>query len=258
MIGLGLLEAIPGERLVALADPNDTDGDGISGRVSWAWSNAYQTLLPGRFGWKAGAATVRDQAAGAFSGDLGLSTNEHPAPYGDCTDTQTLCRAALNGGDPEVTPEMLDWVTFYSANLGVPQRQNPAKFAHGKAAFMDAGCARCHTPKHVTANLTDRDEHALQLIYPYTDLLLHDMGEDLADNRPEGIANGREWRTPPLWGIGLFQQVNGHQQLLHDARARNVEEAILWHGGEGQSARDHYAAMDAATRQHLIDFVNSL
>ncbi|MEL6979412.1 MAG: di-heme oxidoredictase family protein, partial [Pseudomonadota bacterium] len=133
----------------------------------------------------------------------------------------------------------------------------------GKEMFYEAGCISCHTPKHVTHRLeTDgaaaQPEQSFQLIWPYTDLLLHDMGEGLADGRPEGEATGREWRTPPLWGVGLTEAVNGHTFYLHDGRARSLLEAVLWHGGEAQAARDHAAALPKADRDALIRFLESL
>ena len=265
MIGLGLLEAIPAADILAAADPGDADGDGISGRASVVWSDVHDRPMLGRFGWKAGAPSVLEQTAGAFHGDMGLSTPLRPAGWGDCTPGQAACRAAPDGGDPaqggvEVDRTGLDLVTFYSRNLAPPARRDvdDPTVLRGKRMFHAAGCAACHTPKHVTHRLADRPEQSFQLIWPYTDLLLHDMGEGLADNRPEGVATGREWRTPPLWGIGLTEAVNGHTQFLHDGRARSLLEAVLWHGGEAQAARDAVAAMPAQDRAALIRFLESL
>lgn len=264
MIGLGLLEAIPTDDILALADPEDSDGDGISGRAQITWSQRFNAPMLGRFGWKAGMPTIEEQSASAFAGDLGISTPLHPDPWGDCTATQESCRDAPHGdGDArgtEIDAEGLDLVTFYSRNLGVPSRRNPgdAPVLRGKEVFYESGCANCHNPKFVTARLEDQPEQSFQLIWPYTDLLLHDMGEGLADNRPEGLATGREWRTAPLWGIGLTQQVNGHSLFLHDGRARSLLEAILWHGGEAQTARDKVVEMPPEDRAALIDFIESL
>ncbi|NUB46260.1 c-type cytochrome [Fertoebacter nigrum] len=266
MIGLGLLEAIPAADILALADPDDADGDGISGRPNIVWSVEYQVPMLGRFGLKAGAPTVRQQSAAAFAGDMGLSNPLFPDPSGECTMAQTLCRDAPAGQEPglrdglEVDGQSLDLVTFYSRNLGVPARRgmDDPQVLRGKAVFHDLGCAACHTPKHVTHRLHDQPEQSFQLIWPYTDLLLHDMGEGLADNRPEARATGREWRTPPLWGIGLSATVTGHSQFLHDGRARNLLEALLWHGGEAQTARDGVAALPAPDRAALIAFLESL
>jgi CxxC motif-containing protein (DUF1111 family) len=265
MIGLGLLEAIPAADILAAADPDDVDGDGISGRPAIVWSAEFDLPMLGRFGWKAGAPTVREQSAGAFAGDMGLSTPLHPAGWGECTAAQAACRAAPHGGDAihaglEVDATGMDLVTFYSRNLAPPARRgvDDPQVLRGKAMFNEAGCAACHTPKHVTHRLGDRPEQSFQLIWPYTDLLLHDMGEGLADNRPEGVASGREWRTAPLWGLGLTGAVSGHTQLLHDGRARNALEAILWHGGEAQAARDAVAAMPREDRAALLRFLDSL
>jgi CxxC motif-containing protein (DUF1111 family) len=266
MIGLGLLEAIPAADVLARADADDADGDGISGRANIVISAEYGVPMLGRFGLKAGAATVREQSAAAFSGDMGLSSPLHPDPWGDCTAAQADCRTAPHGQEPgvrdglEVDAASLDLVTLYARNLGVPARRDvddPAVL-HGKAVFHAARCAACHTPKAVTNRLDGQDAQSFQLIWPYTDLLLHDMGEGLADNRPEARATGTEWRTPPLWGIGLTGQVSGHTQFLHDGRARSLMEAILWHGGEAQAARDAVVALPKPDRDALIAFLESL
>ena len=213
-----------------------------------------------------GAPTVKEQSAGAFSGDMGLSNPLHPDPWGDCQTAQDKCRAAPNGQEPgirdglEVDAASLDLVTFYSRNLGVPERRNPdaPNVLRGKEIFYTLNCTGCHTPKHVTNRLKGQPEQSFQLIWPHTDLLLHDMGPGLADNRPEGRATGSEWKTPPLWGIGLTAQVSGHTQFLHDGRARNLLEAILWHGGEAQAARDGVAGLPKSDREALIAFLESL
>lgn len=266
MIGLGLLEAIPAADILALADPDDADGDGISGRAQIVPSVEFGVPMLGRFGLKAGAPTVKEQSAGAFSGDMGLSNPLHPDPWGDCTVAQAECRAAPHGQEAglrdglEVDAASLDLVTFYSCNLGVPARRglDDPSVLRGKEVFHSLGCASCHTPKHVTHRLEGRPEQSFQLIWPYTDLLLHDMGEGLADNRPEGRATGREWKTPPLWGIGMTKAVSGHTQFLHDGRARSLLEAILWHGGEAQAARDGVVTLPADDRAALIAFLESL
>ena len=266
MIGLGLLEAIPAADILALADEGDANNDGISGRPQIVPSAEFGTPMLGRFGVKAGAPTVREQSAGAFAGDMGLSTPLHPDPWGECTTAQPSCRDAPHGQEPdirdglEVDKPSLDLVTFYSRNLGVPERRNidDPQVLKGKEVFYTTGCQSCHTPKHVTNRLTDQPEQSFQLIWPYTDLLLHDMGPGLADNRPEGRATGSEWRTPPLWGIGLTAQVSGHTEYLHDGRARSLLEAILWHGGEAQPQRDTVAAMTSEDREALLAFLGSL
>jgi CxxC motif-containing protein (DUF1111 family) len=266
MIGLGLLEAIPVADILALADEGDADGDGISGRPQIVPSGEFGVPMLGRFGLKGGAPTVREQSAGAFSGDMGLSNPLHPDPAGDCTPLQSTCQDAPAGQEEgtrdglEVDSESLDLVTFYSRNLGVPERRNldDPTVLKGKEVFHTTGCQACHTPKHVTHRLDGQPEQSFQLIWPYTDLLLHDMGPGLADNRPEGRATGSEWKTPALWGLGLTETVSGHTQFLHDGRARTVLEAILWHGGEAQAQRDAVANMATEDREALLAFLGSL
>lgn len=263
MIGLGLLELIPEADILALMDENDRDGDGISGKANRVWSFVHKRMMLGRFGLKAASPTIKDQSASAFAGDLGLSTPLHMNPFGDCTKAQTFCRNAPHGankGAAEVTDEMLDLVTFYAQNLAVPKRRNPKDEAvlRGKALFHQSGCAGCHTPKFVTGPSSKNPHLAGQSIWPYSDLLLHDMGEGLADHSPEGRASGREWRTPPLWGIGLTRLVNGHTFFLHDGRARNLTEAILWHGGEAEDAKDRFSALSKQEREWLLAFLRSL
>ncbi|EPX85069.1 putative thiol oxidoreductase [Salipiger mucosus DSM 16094] len=263
MIGLGLLEAVPAADILAGADPEDADGDGISGRAAVVWSVEHDGPMLGRFGWKAGNPTIKEQSANAFAGDMGLSSPLQPAVWGDCANAQSDCRAAPDGGDAdgyEVTADGLDLVTFYSRNLAVPARRDmdDAAVLNGKRVFYETGCTACHRPKFVTHRLEDQPEQSFQLIWPYTDMLLHDMGEGLADERPEGRADGREWRTAPLWGIGMTEQVSGHATYLHDGRARSLLEAILWHGGEAQTQRDAVVAMEPADRADLIRFLESL
>jgi CxxC motif-containing protein (DUF1111 family) len=260
MIGLGLLEAVPEEDILALADPEDADGDGISGRPNLVLSEETGAPMLGRFGWKAGQPTIREQSASAFSGDIGISTSVLPDGWGECSEAQAGCREALDGGAPEADDQVLDLVTFYSRNLAVPARRDldDAEVLHGKRLFYEAGCAGCHAPKFVTARLPDQPEQSFQLIWPYTDMLLHDMGEGLADHRPEARASGSEWRTAPLWGIGLTGTVTGRESFLHDGRARTLLEAVLWHGGEAQAARDRVAGMSAGDREALVRFLESL
>ncbi len=264
MIGLGLLEAIPDAAILAYADPDDKDGDGISGRPNWIRETGDAARL-GRLGWKAGNPTVARQSAEAFAGDIGISSPLLNKPSGDCTEKQPLCLSATNGNTPpdtgaEINKELFDLVVFYSSNLAVPPRRDPRsdEVLRGKKLFGALGCAACHVPSFTTGDAPGGPHLSRQTIWPYTDLLLHDMGDGLADNRPEREANGREWRTPPLWGIGLTQTVNGHTFFLHDGRARNLLEAILWHGGEAERARNGFAGLGKADRDALIAFVNSL
>uniref|UniRef100_UPI003BA9CA02 di-heme oxidoreductase family protein n=1 Tax=Stappia sp. TaxID=1870903 RepID=UPI003BA9CA02 len=265
MVGLGLLEAIHPGDIEAMADPDDADGDGISGRVSRVLDPETGEMTIGRFGWKASERSVRSQSAGAFAGDIGISTPDVPRDHGDCMPAQTACFEMPSGtqprlGDTEAPDPVMDLVTFYSQNLALPARRNPGdpQVLAGKKIFHDLGCASCHRPKYVTSRKVEVPAHRFQLIWPYTDMLLHDMGEGLADNRPAGTATGREWRTAPLWGIGLTETVSGQQSYLHDGRARTLEEAVLWHAGEAEAARDGYAALEKRDRDALIRFLESL
>ncbi|MBR9868346.1 MAG: c-type cytochrome [Oceanospirillales bacterium] len=265
MIGLGLLEAVVAADIEALSDPEDLDNDGISGRTNRVWNSLTGQLDLGRFGWKAGNPTLIQQAAGAFNGDMGISTPFVPAAAGDCTTQQAGCLMQPNGNttqqdNAEASEAMVKLVEFYSRNLAPPARPDFDKpeVLKGKMVFHQSGCAACHQPTFTTAARIDMPEQSDQQIWPYTDLLLHDMGTALADNRPEFLASGSEWRTPPLWGIGLTQTVNGHTYFLHDGRARNLLEAILWHGGEAQTSRDQVINLPVAERTALITFLESL
>ena len=264
MIGLGLLEAVPAADILALADPTDSDGDGISGRANIVWSVEYDQPMLGRFGLKAGSPSVREQSAAAFSGDIGISSTLFPKGAGECTKEQVDCQNTLHGDQggqgTEIDDKGLDLVTFYSRNLAVPARRDVGdpNVLHGKKVFYTTGCTACHQPKFVTHRLKDRPAQSFQLIWPYSDMLLHDLGEGLADNRPEARATGREWRTAPLWGIGLTKQVSGHSYFLHDGRARSLLEAVLWHGGEAKDQRDAVIDMPKADRDALIRFLESL
>ena len=264
LIGLGLLEAIDESDILALADPEDDDGDGISGRANSVWSRQQGKVMTGRYGHKAGMATLDDQNQSAFANDLGLSVPLYPDGAGECTERQTICRNAPHGGSPqydglEAHAGITDLVGFYVRHLAAPSRRSvdDTDVKAGEALFHKIGCAGCHvdrfvTPKDAGPSLANR------VIQPYTDLLLHDMGEGLADHRPEGEATGREWRTPPLWGIGLAEHVNGHAFYLHDGRARSLLEAVLWHGGEAQTQRDAVARLSKTDRDLLIRFLESL
>ena len=265
MIGLGLLEAVPEEQILALVQSEAAKNDGISGKPNQVWSREHDKVMLGRFGWKAGIPTIAQQAAEAFNGDIGISSTMIPAGSGDCTEKQPDCLNAPSGNSPnyqnvEVGDELFKLVEFYSQNLAVPARRKPddPEVLKGKQVFYRIGCASCHNPKFVTGEVPGQPHLSHQLIWPYTDMLLHDMGEGLADNRPEGAASGSEWRTPPLWGVGLTETVSGHTLFLHDGRARNVTEAILWHGGEAEAARNKFAELSKADRAALLAFVNSL
>ncbi|MES2544022.1 MAG: di-heme oxidoredictase family protein [Bacteroidota bacterium] len=257
MIGLGLLEAISEDIILAFADVNDANGDGISGKPNYVYDVVSNTQKLGRFGWKANQPNIKQQVAGAFLGDMGITTslfpNENCPPGVDCN-------LISNGGSPEISDSNLNKVVLYSSTLSVPARRNYNKqnVLKGKKTFEIIGCTACHIPKIQTGNTHSITALRNQTIRPYTDLLLHDMGINLADNAPDYLATGNEWRTPPLWGIGLIQTVNNHTNLLHDGRAKNVTEAILWHGGEAENAKVKFKQLATDKRNELLDFINSL
>lgn len=261
MIGLGLLESVPDSDIEALADPDDADGDGISGRVNSVWSGVDQGMRLGRFGWKANVSSIEDQVANAALGDIGLTTRLHTVQ--NCESVQADCRAAYAqpaSDGPEIADAFLDKLVFYSRAIAVPkQRQErDPQVIRGQQLFRDAGCAACHMPTLKTGADAIEPELANQTFHPFTDLLLHDMGEGLADGRPDYDASGSEWRTAPLWGLGLIQEVNGHSFMLHDGRARGFAEAILWHGGEAEPAKERFRTLPKADREALIAFLGSL
>ena len=246
--GVGLIDAIPAAAIRAAADPDDRDGDGISG-VAVAGG-------AGRFGWRAAQASVEGQAARALALDMGLSTARYPNHWGDCAEAQQACRMRARAGAAaavEIDGTILDAIVQYTANLGPPARPDAARpdVLAGRAAFHGAGCAQCHTPSHVTGP-NAYPWLSGQTIWPYSDFLLHDMGEGLGD------AGGQEWRTPALWGLGRHGAVNGHAQYLHDGRAETLSEAVLWHGGEAARARDAFRALSPVDRDALLAFLSSL
>ncbi|WP_417585764.1 di-heme oxidoredictase family protein [Nitrincola sp.] len=264
MIGLGLLEAISDEDILAWEDPNDQNGDGISGKANRVWDIDAQATAIGRFGWKAGHPTIKQQNNSAFHEDIGISTSMYPQGYGGCTEQQTLCRQAPDGNSPhldnvEASDAVVSALQLYIQHLAVPARSSTQapEVAEGREQFYALGCNACHRPSYITAADAPAGL-ANQKIWPYTDLLLHDMGEGLADHRAEFNANGNEWRTPPLWGIGLTQATSGQTHFLHDGRARSLTEAILWHGGEAQIARNRFTQLDKPQRDALISFLESL
>ncbi len=265
LVGMGLLQAIPEATILSLADPNDSDNDGISGKVNYVWSVEKQQTVLGRFGWKANEPDVRQQVAGALSNDIGITSPVFPdaSLYGL---EQTLFGSLPNGSDspgmPELPEPFFTNTVFYTEALAVPQRRNwtDATVQHGKALFVQVSCAKCHNTQVKTGNFTDVPLLSNQTIHPYTDLLLHDMGADLADGRSDYLASGSEWRTPPLWGIGLVSVVNNNNGmfLMHDGRARTIEEAILWHGGEAENSKQAFMKLSKADRAAMIKFVNDL
>lgn len=259
MIGLGLLEAVPEADLLANADPDDTNGDGVSGHANRVIDPLTSTETIGRFGWKANQANLVSQNSGAAVGDLGITSPVHPVE--NCSPAQTACVSAPVGGNEiDMSQSFLDRLTLYTRLIAVPAQRNgdDPKVVAGMKLFETFGCASCHVMTLKTGADAVLPELANQTFHPFTDMLLHDMGPELADNRPDGLATGSEWRTQPLWGIGHFQATNGHQRLLHDGRARGVAEAVLWHGGEAEAAREAFRNASRQERDALVAFVNSL
>lgn len=257
IFGLGLLEALSENTILANADPDDKDGDGISGKPNYVWDVLQQKTVLGRFGWKANQPSLLQQTAAAYNGDMGITSFLFPA---ESSQGQTQFDSAPNSKSYELSDSLLYSTHFYIRSLAVPARRKvtDATVINGKALFAKAGCDKCHKTEMRTAVDVSFPAVSNQLIHPYTDLLLHDMGPGLADNRPDFQASGSEWRTPPLWGIGLTQKVNGHTNFLHDGRARDLMEAIMWHGGEAQAASNKVSNFTKAQRDALIAFLNSL
>lgn len=259
--GMGLIGLISEQDILALSDENDSNLDGISGRANKVWDVEKQAITLGRFGLKSNKPTLNMIVAGAFTNDLGITNSL--APNQPCTNLQPTCLKIPNGNDKdgiELPDHLLKLVINFNRDIAPVQRrdsQNKEVLA-GRKLFYQSGCNQCHNPRFVTQKSDQAPHLSEQIIWPYSDFLLHDMGPDLADGRPDFLATGNEWRTPPLWGIGLLSQVNGMATLLHDGRARTVEEAILWHGSEAELAKARFTSLDKQDRSRLIKFVNSL
>lgn len=258
IFGSGLLEVVAEAQILERSDPEDANGDGISGRPNRVWDHLAKRPVIGRFGWKSNQPDIAHQSAGAFSSEIGMSTSLRPGQ--NCTEAQTACRAVPDGGMPEISDEIFTHIVDYQQMLGVPVRRNleSRDVQRGAALFLDAGCESCHRATFTTAETPQQPWLSRQTIHPFTDLLLHDMGSELGDGRADFDASGSEWRTQPLWGIGLQQTVNGHTRFMHDGRARNASEAILWHGGEGERAKQAFLAMSKQERTALLAFIDSL
>lgn len=258
VVGLGLLEAVPEKTLRRLAAQDQRRTDGISGKMNLVWDVAAKRMVIGRFGWKAEQPSVRQQCAVAFNGDMGLTTTLFPDE--NYTTAESFCTNLPSGGHPEVSDEIFDAVVFYSRMLAVPARRDVTNkiVLRGQKVFEQLNCSVCHVPKLETGNVPGFPELTQQVIRPYTDLLLHDMGEGLSDHRQVFEAGQRDWRTPPLWGIGLVGTVNDHDNFLHDGRARGFDEAILWHGGEAEQSKEEFRRLNKSDRAALLRFLASL
>ena len=261
LAGMGLLEAIPEAAVIAQVDEEDKDNNGISGRPNWVWSITKKQTVLGRFGWKASQPTVVQQTASALHNDMGITSLLFPDEV--CSERQTACGKAPNGNGPsgtEIEAKLLSAMTLFTESLALPARGNwnDLGLLEGKKIFHSIQCSACHTPAFITSNNTENPALGNQAIWPYSDLLLHDMGEGLADNRNDFAANGREWRTAPLWGLNVAKRINPDAAYLHDGRARTLAEAILWHGGEAHNAREAFKALREEQRASLINFIESL
>ncbi len=258
VFGLGLLETVPEHVVLEAADPEDADRDGISGRPNRVWGVESGRTVLGRFGWKANQPNLRQQNAAAALGDIGLTSSMFPAE--NVVPGQEAAARAPSGGTPELADAYLERLTLYVRVLAVPAARNLADPAvrTGAKMFEALQCAACHRPSLKTEDQPTVPVLAWQTIHPFTDLLLHDMGDELADGREDFEASGREWRTPPLWGIGLTATVNRHTRFLHDGRARSIEEAILWHGGEAERARAAFMSLPRVERESVLAFLQSL
>jgi CxxC motif-containing protein (DUF1111 family) len=256
--GVGLLEAVPESTILDLADPDDRNHDGISGRPNHVWDQAAKATVLGRFGWKANQPNLNQQNAGAFDGDMGISSSLFPNE--GCSAAEEKCRAAPTGPTPQLRDDFLAEVTFYTKTLAVPGRRrvDAEPVRRGRKVFDAARCSGCHVGTLETGVVPDFPELSNQTIHPFTDMLLHDLGPELGDGREDFEASATEWRTAPLWGIGLVENVNRHSLFLHDGRARGFAEAILWHGGEAAASRDRFLQMSKADRDALLAFLESL
>lgn len=259
--GVGLVSLISDQDILALSDENDRNQDGISGRPNQVWNVETQRTELGRFGLKSNKPTLDMIVAGAFANDIGISNPLEPQQ--PCTPLQPSCSKISNGNDEdgfELPAELLQLVVNFNRNLAPVKRRHPnnKNVLAGRELFYQSGCYQCHNPSFTTQKSAEFPHLSKQVIWPYSDFLLHDMGPELADGRPDFLATGNEWRTPPLWGIGLLSQVNGMSTLLHDGRARTVEEAILWHSGEAEMAKNRFINLEKQDRDNLVQFVNSL
>lgn len=258
VFGSGLLEAIPEQQILERNDPEDADKNGISGRPNYVWDPLVGRAVLGRFGWKLNQPDIAHQTAAAFSSEMGMTSSFRPQEI--CMPVQKECVNAPTGGQPEISDEIFNHMVSYQRMLAVPVRRNldAPEVKRGAELFLDSGCESCHRATFKTGNVEGQPWLSGQTIHPFTDMLLHDMGEGLADGRADFAASGSEWRTSPLWGLGLQKTVNGHTRLLHDGRARDVSEAILWHGGEGERAKEAFRNLSQQDREALLKFIDSL
>ncbi|MEP7231678.1 MAG: di-heme oxidoredictase family protein [Ginsengibacter sp.] len=255
VFGVGLLENIPGQTILSFTDAGDKNGDGITGKANYIFDSTTNKNILGRFGFKANASTVLFQVATAYQQDMGVTSYVQPKES-----SRTQLQDDTKADDPELADSIVNAVAFYVRSLAVPARRNvnDADNKRGEQLFSQINCSGCHRPTVQTGVDINFPQLSNQRIHPYTDMLVHDMGAGLADNRADYLASGGEWRTTPLWGIGLFKKTNGVPFYLHDGRARTLEEAILWHDGEAKKAKDQFMQLDKTDRDKVIKFLKSL
>jgi len=249
LIGLGAIESISDKDILINEDIDDKNKDGISGKANWVYNPETNSTELGRFTWKGASASVKHQSANAAHNDMGLSNPLYPNH--NCTDAQVECQNALKGHhDFDLPMHRLDAITFYLKTLKIPLQRKSANFDKGEKIFNDLGCVKCHVDSFNTSDGVE--------IKPYSDFLLHDMGEQLSDGHTIFMAEKNEFRTPPLWGLGLYKKASGELNLLHDGRARSIEEAILWHGGEASNSARAFKALEKKDRDYLVEFLNGI
>lgn len=248
--GLGLIEDIKQEDILANVDEKDENADGISGRANWVYSPITKKTELGLYSWKASTTSILHQSAAAANNDMGLTTTIFKDE--NCTKTQKLCNEAPKPRDPiDITDLRLAAIDFYIKNKITYTRKKDESYEEGLEIFKNVDCAKCHISEFTTKKGFK--------IAPFTDMLLHDMGEGLSDGRSEFKASESEWRTAPLWGLALHKKINKKEvRLLHDGRARNFQEAILWHGGEAFLAKQKYMNLEKEQRQKLLNFLKEL
>lgn len=259
LIGMGLLENIPESTILSFVDAGDQNGDGIIGKANYVWDSYTKKTELGRFGVKANTSTLLMQVATAYQQDMGVTSYAQPVESADGQSQMSII-AKNSDPEPELVDSLLNYVTFYVQTLAVPARRDVLDSVnrHGEVLFTQVNCSGCHRTTMYTG-VNPAINLSSQRIHPYTDMLLHDMGDGLADNRPDYLATGREWRTPPLWGIGLLSRTNGGSAYyLHDGRAQTMEEAILWHDGEAAKAKQQFMQLSQADRSALLQFLSSL
>lgn len=256
LVGIGFLDAVPEETIVSIAEKQRAQN--FNGRPNQVWDAVDKRMALGRYGWKANVPGLKQQIAAAALGDMGVNSNLFPEQ--NCPSVQTICAKQLPGNFPEIIDHEINALELWLQGLAVPARRdvNDPEVRRGAALFSSAQCAVCHVPDMKTAKFPKLPQLSDQVFHAYTDMLLHDMGDELADGRPDFAAGPRDWRTPALWGLGLSQTVTGSTAMLHDGRARNVTEAIFWHGGEAAGAREAFRNMTKAEREALVKFVEAI